>query len=65
MAKTFCNTPLNHPHWHRVDVGQCFYLMSAFWIDTTSPCDMMDYDFTMSIAEAKAQHEEIRLMNIG
>jgi len=39
--------------------------MSSSWIDTASPNDMMDYDFTASIAELKELHEEIRLANLA
>ena len=65
MAKTFCNTPVNAPGRHQCDVGGRVYIMSPYWIDTASPRDMMDYDQTMPIHEAKELHEDLRLMNLG
>lgn len=57
MARTFCKTPLD-PREHQVRTERGFYRMSAFWIDTTSPCDMMDFDHTQSISEAIAAANE-------
>ena len=65
MPKTFCNDALTLRDRHRVGDSGCTYIMSASWIDTAQPSDMMDYDFTMPIHELKAVHESIRLMNIA
>jgi hypothetical protein len=58
MASTFCNTPLTETGWHRVKTGNGNYIMSPYWIDTTSPNDMMDYDFTAPISELKESHAQ-------
>jgi hypothetical protein len=58
MSKTFCNTPLTTPGWYRVKTEKGHYVMSPYWIDTTSPTDMMEYDFTASPAELYKQCRE-------
>lgn len=55
MAKTFCNDALTAPGRHRSRAG---YIMSGSWIDTTAPCDMMDYDFTGSWRDLLAASNE-------
>lgn len=64
MPRTFINTPLSDgPDWHRVRTENGDYIMSPYWIDCTAPNDMMGYDFTMPISEAKELHEHFRLSN--
>ena len=63
MPKTFCNTPPGSSGRHIAKTELGHYVMSAFWIDTTAPCDMMDYDFTDTFDGLRASHEWIRLMN--
>ena len=48
MAKTFTNEPLGKNWRHSVATERGAYIMGKSWIDTTSPSDMMDYDFTDS-----------------
>ena len=64
MARTFCNTGFLLKKRHAVKAERGHYIMSGFWVDTASPRDMMDYDFTAPIHELKTLHEEIRLSNI-
>jgi hypothetical protein len=64
MPVTFCGGALRTPGRHQVRTERGTFIMSGSWIDTTSPSDMMDYDFTASISELKEMHEEIRLTNI-
>ena len=61
MARTFTNEPVGASGRHEVAVGNGRrYLMRPSWIDTTSPCDMMDWDFTDSFEGLRAAHEETR-----
>jgi hypothetical protein len=39
--------------------------MSPYWIDTTCPSDMMDYDFTDNFDGLKKAHEETRAIYNG
>lgn len=48
MAVTFTNEPLGSNFRHTVKTERGYYVMGKSWIDTTSPRDMMDYDFTNS-----------------
>lgn len=65
MPRTFTNEPLGHHFRHVVRVEGGAYAMGKSWIDTTSPLDMMDYDHTMPIHEAKALHEQLRLDHLS
>lgn len=58
MARTFTNEPLgnNWRHFVPTEVGR--YTMGRSWIDTSAPCDMMDYDFTDSFDGLYAAHAE-------
>jgi hypothetical protein len=65
MARTFCNTPINSPGRHECKTEIGTYLMSPYWIDTTCPSDMMDYDFTDNFDGLKKAHEETRAIYNG
>ena len=53
MGVTFTNEPLGNNFRHHVVTENGHYVMGKSWIDTTCPRDMMDYDMTQSMNDAK------------
>lgn len=62
MAVTFNNEPLTKSGWHRVKTERGEYRMAPSWIDTASPRDMMDYDFTQTIQEGRAASADTHML---
>ncbi len=58
MPRTFCNDALVVQGRHVIYTERGVYIMSGSWIDTTAPCDMMDYGLTLEWREI---YEAIRL----
>lgn len=63
MPRTFTGEAVGHPA--RLESRGGAFLMGPSWIDTACPNDMMDYDFTMQISEAREIHERLRLDHLA
>lgn len=72
MPKTFTREPLGLGFRYTCKTELGAYVMGGGWIDTTAPCDMMNYDFTASwpellkaAAETHANWAKSQVMGVG